>query len=293
MSSIFEIIGLLEEAINRSPKPRVGGANKRIIDYDQILDFLGDLKVSIPDEIRQAQAVLSEKTNLLKDAENQAYRMLSDARIESERMISESGVIEETQKRGNEIVAHAEEKANIIVQGARVYTDQILVDVQKYLQQHMKTIEENRNELKQTHTEEEEFRVRSAAEDAIIRRAAQERVSEMKTDSMRADKEEVVEAEPTDEMTDSEDMFSEKEESNFDYINDDLFHSDDGELRQGVEIEVGRSSFFLQDDGLDLNLYASQQEKKENSDEKSTPKQGGDDDKKRKKPNRDSFPWSE
>ena len=44
---IFTIIGQLEDMIERSPRPKLGnGANKRVIDAEEMIDLLGDLKVT-------------------------------------------------------------------------------------------------------------------------------------------------------------------------------------------------------------------------------------------------------
>lgn len=306
MSSIFELIGLLEDAINRSPKPRMGGANKRLIDYDQILDILGDLRVSIPDEVRQAQAIITEKNSILEDAKYRSSSMLSDARIQSERMISEQGIIEEIQKRGKEIVSRSEEKADVIIQGARTYTDQILLDVKKYLEEHIKTVEENRQELQTTHTSEQEMKVRSAAEDELIKQAAQERVdgmlqeeTEMDTEDFEAVYEEAFDLQEDDKDQDGEtDIYEEKSKENIVrknkkqqpdefnlYEQEDYLQENEEDLRKGIEIEVGRS-LFLQDDELDMNQYGFEKNKTEKKQE--YPKKDRELD---KDANKGRFPW--
>ena len=56
---IFTIIGQLEDMIERSPRPKLGnGANKRVIDAEEMIDLLGDLKVTIPEDIRRANRMM-------------------------------------------------------------------------------------------------------------------------------------------------------------------------------------------------------------------------------------------
>lgn len=150
-NGILELITMLEEEINQSPKPRISVGNKRIVDCDRILDILGDLKVSIPEEVRQASAVLAEKENLLTDARVTSASMLSDARVQSERMLSKEGIIEEARHRAEQIVDRAEENAETIAQGARNYTDEILIDIQRYLREYIEIVENNRMELNQVY----------------------------------------------------------------------------------------------------------------------------------------------
>ena len=51
---IFTIIGQIEDMVENSPRPKIGGANKRVIDVEEMMDLLGDLKVTIPEDIRRA-----------------------------------------------------------------------------------------------------------------------------------------------------------------------------------------------------------------------------------------------
>jgi hypothetical protein len=232
MSNIFELIAKLENEIKHSPKPRISGGNKRIVDCDRMLDILGDLKVSIPDEIRQAQAVLTEKNNLLEEARNTASSLMSDARLQSERMISQEGVLEEARNRGEQIVLRAEENADIIAQGARTYTDEILSDVQRYLEEYIAIIENNRRELQVAY---------QTPEPEIVPEGT-------KPEEAEAD---AVEAEVPSHHEEKEATQGEAEEHD-PLMRDDLFGSKSDDLRQGIEIEVD-GNFF----GADIELEAS------------------------------------
>lgn len=149
---LVDLIVQLEAEIEASPKPRLGGGNRRVVDCERILDLLGDIKVSIPDEIRQAAAVLAEKESIIASAQTQAAALLANARVKGERLVSREGVIEEARLRAENIVERAHHNADVIAQGARNYTDEILTDVQRYLQEYVDIIEKNRMELDTAYT---------------------------------------------------------------------------------------------------------------------------------------------
>lgn len=259
MSNIFELIAKLENEIKHSPKPRISGGNKRIVDCDRMLDILGDLKVSIPDEIRQAQAVLTEKNNLLEEARNTASSLMSDARLQSERMISREGVLEEARYRGEQIVLRAEENADVIAQSARTYTDEILIDVQRYLQEYVTIIENNRQEL---HTAYQ-------AEDV-----------ETEYSGTDAKRDEAAQTHPRHE--ESAEKGSNTPEEHDPLMRDDLFGSKDEDLRQGIEIEVG-SDFFAEESGFSDGQDADARGNAKGSDRMNRNSDGAKED--------ERFPW--
>ena len=76
---IFTIISQIEQLLSESPKAKLGGGNKHTVDVDQAFDLLGDLKVTIPDDIRRANSVLIESEKMLDYARENADEMIADA----------------------------------------------------------------------------------------------------------------------------------------------------------------------------------------------------------------------
>ena len=146
-----ELILLLEDEIDRSPKQRLSSGNKRMVDCDRLLDLLGDLKVVIPEEVRQAQAVLSERDALLHEAQSEATAVVARARVEAERLVANNKTVAEAKARAMTIMTRAEENADAIMQGARDYSQTVMEEVQRYLQQYMEQIDDTREELRRNY----------------------------------------------------------------------------------------------------------------------------------------------
>lgn len=166
---IYSIISKIEQILEESPKAKMAGQNKRVVDVDQLLDLLGDLKVTIPEDIRKAGGILAESRNIITDANEQADEMLEKAQKEAEGMmqqaqdaaqkvydqsvqqyeflVSDSNVMREANQQAQQISDAAVEHANALSLGARQYADDVLSDVQRYLNEYMRRINENRSEL--------------------------------------------------------------------------------------------------------------------------------------------------
>lgn len=148
---IQELIVLLEEEIEQSPRQRLAGGNKRLVDCDRMLDLLGDLKVVVPEEVRQAQTVLLEQKAILRDAESQATEMLARARLESERLIAKENVLTEAKERGEAILRETEEKADGLMQESRDYSQTVMEEVQRYLTRYIEMIDETREDIRRNY----------------------------------------------------------------------------------------------------------------------------------------------
>lgn len=148
---IQDLILMLEEEIEQSPKQRLAGGNKRLVDCDRMLDLLGDLKVVVPEEVRVAQTVLLEQKALLRDAENQATELLARARVESERLIAQENILQEARSRGDQIIRDAEEKADALMQESRDYSQTVMEEVQRYLTRYIEMIDETREDIRRNY----------------------------------------------------------------------------------------------------------------------------------------------
>lgn len=177
---IFGIISQIEQALEASPKPRMGGGNKRTVDIDDIFDLLGDLKVTIPEDIRRANSILIEQESMLTHAGEEADEVIAQAQLEAQNMrqqaqqemeetrakaqeelmasreqaerefesrVADHAVLTEAKRRAELLQQHAEHNANVVYYGAKQYADEILQDVQRYLTQYGAMIDQNRAEL--------------------------------------------------------------------------------------------------------------------------------------------------
>ena len=151
-TKILDLLAQLEAQIDNSPRPRIGGGNKRTVDVEPLRDIFSDLRVTIPDEIRWAQSVLNERDDILETAKKQAETIVLEARQQREKLLDESNITREANRRAEELLRHARENAELVTSGARSYTDDILFDLQRYLREYIDIIDHNREELHQAYS---------------------------------------------------------------------------------------------------------------------------------------------
>lgn len=166
---IYSIISKIEQVLEDSPKTKFGGAGKKVVEVDELFDLLGDLKVTIPEDIRRASGIIAEEANTLSDADERAEEIVATAQQEAnelmdkaqqtaeriynkavaeyEAMINETNVYREATARAERILSESEDSANAIIDGAKSYADDILADVQRYFKDYIGMINNNRSEL--------------------------------------------------------------------------------------------------------------------------------------------------
>jgi multidrug efflux pump subunit AcrA (membrane-fusion protein) len=102
---ILHLVDRLEELFNESrPIPLTHNV---IVDEDRMLDLIDQMRVAIPEEVKKAQQVLSQRDRILAQSQEEANRTLSLAREKSEGLVEQSAIVEAARIRVREIEAEA------------------------------------------------------------------------------------------------------------------------------------------------------------------------------------------
>ncbi len=128
---ILYLVDRLEAAINKGTA--VPFSNKRMIDEDECLDIIDQLRIAVPEEIKQSRRVTQEKDRILAQAKEEADRIVQMAKDDAVRQADLSEVVKTAQSRASSIMTQAEADAKSTRAGADEYAQQVLTDLQQRL----------------------------------------------------------------------------------------------------------------------------------------------------------------
>ena len=130
---ILHLIDRLEELFNNSrPIPLTHNV---IVDEDKFLDIIDQMRISVPEEVKKAQQVFSQKDRVMAQAQEEANRTLQLARDKADNLVEKEALVSDAQRRAAQIVDQARMDAENIKNGADQYALDILMALQKELTQ--------------------------------------------------------------------------------------------------------------------------------------------------------------
>lgn len=97
-----------------------------VISRDELLALLNEVLEKLPDELKDARWILSERDELIQNAKNEAEAIIEQARSQVERMVQRSEIIRQAKMEANKIISEAEERARKIKHEAVDYCDKKL-----------------------------------------------------------------------------------------------------------------------------------------------------------------------
>ena len=149
-----------------------------IVKKDTVTGILDSLYAALPDEIKEARALLRRKDELQYEAQQKAEKIVADAQAEANRLLSESDILRAVQREAEKIKeqvisecdeikrkafeeadalrAQASDEAARTRDGASVYAEQLLAHLEQNLAQMQEVVKNGQVQLEKRRMESDE-----------------------------------------------------------------------------------------------------------------------------------------
>lgn len=112
-------IDQLEALVSNAKRFPLG--QKPMIDEEEFIFLLDEIRATIPAEIRDAQRLLKERERIIGEAQEEAARIVSDAQIHARELVSDHPIMNEAKKHAERLLLEAERDRNTMRGETEVY----------------------------------------------------------------------------------------------------------------------------------------------------------------------------
>ena len=142
-NDINRLIDMLFERIEDAKSPALK-PNMSLVDRDEILDLLEELRAQLPVEIKRAQELLAAREKFVEEAKRDVDRMMRQAELDAKTKVSESEVIYAAKEKARQIVGRAEERSRQLSQVANEYAEDALARTEEAVQAALDEVKQSR-----------------------------------------------------------------------------------------------------------------------------------------------------
>lgn len=142
---LLDLVEQLEEVLDRGTKVPLTG--KIMVDEEVVLEILDGIRSALPEEIRQANLILTERDRLLENARTEGEKLVERAHKQAEYLLQEDEIAVQSRAYAEEIVNKAQQYSREVKVGALKYSDDLLHDMEIKLEETFKAIKASREEL--------------------------------------------------------------------------------------------------------------------------------------------------
>ena len=142
-SDINRLIDMLYERIEEAKAPALK-PGMSIVDRDEMLDLLDELRAQLPVEVKRAQELLAARDKFVEEAKRDVERMMRQAELEARTKISDSEVLYAAKEKARQIIAHAEDRSRQLYQVTNEYAEDALARTEEAVQAALDEVKQSR-----------------------------------------------------------------------------------------------------------------------------------------------------
>ena len=143
---IFNLLETIEDMLENSKT--LPFTSKAVLDKDELLDIIKEIRLKLPEELKQAKVIKEEHDRIIEKANEEAKEIVKEADNIIISMIDDHEIPKKAYEQKNKIIENANDMAREISNGTKAYADNILAGVQVTLEDALKVIQNNRKEVK-------------------------------------------------------------------------------------------------------------------------------------------------
>jgi vacuolar-type H+-ATPase subunit H len=129
--------------------------SRTLVDEQEILDILDQIRVSIPDEIKAARRLTQERDQLLADARGEADRLVHEAEEHVATRLAEHHLVRSAEGRAAEIEERALEEAERMRRETEAYAYRVMQRLREQVAQISQAVERGLLELEPNNLRQE------------------------------------------------------------------------------------------------------------------------------------------
>ena len=145
---ICTLLETLEDILERGKN--LPFSAKVLVDRNEILDLIKEIRLKLPDELKQAKWIKEERERIMSEARKDADDIVKEAEKRIISMIDEHEITKKAYEKKDEIIEGANDRYRVIERETKAYADGILESVQTQVKSLQETLIQIENSLNET-----------------------------------------------------------------------------------------------------------------------------------------------
>ena len=146
-NTVDSIMGMMEGIVDSAKIfPMTHG--KVLIDQEQFLDMLADLRSQLPRELEDARRIVADRSNILETAKKEAEMTTRVAEERARKLVDHDEIVKQAQMKANEIMSTAQLQSRELKKAAMEYADSMLAQVDEQLNKSLIEVRQRRQSFR-------------------------------------------------------------------------------------------------------------------------------------------------
>lgn len=141
--NISEILDTIDDMLDKSwGLPLSGG--KCVVDVERLRDLIGDVRLNMPVEIKQAKMIVADRKQIVDDAKREAEIIIQKAEERAKAIVDHDELVKKAQVRANEINTQAQVQSRELKRATNDFIGKSLQEIEGVLSKNLQEIKSTR-----------------------------------------------------------------------------------------------------------------------------------------------------
>lgn len=135
---VDEILDRIEYLIHHAR--HVPFSTQVMVDEDEVMDLVDQLRFNLPEEIKQANWTVQEQQRLISEAHTEATRITSRANERADQSVTDHEIVQRAERQAQQTVRDAQSRADQTIREAEIYALEQLQQLEAHLTRTLGTV---------------------------------------------------------------------------------------------------------------------------------------------------------
>lgn len=145
--NIDDILEMLEDMLDQAAAVPFS-AKKVMLDGEKVRDLLNDVRLNLPQEIKQAKLIVMDRQTIISDANKEAEMIVRKAEDRAKAILSNDEIVKQARQKGTEILNQAQTRSREVRHATNEYIDNILNQTEELLSSQLIDLKKTRQAIR-------------------------------------------------------------------------------------------------------------------------------------------------
>ena len=123
--SVEELIDELYDMVDKAWNLPLSGG-RAVLDGEDVKRILDELRDSLPQELRQARAIVADRSQIISDAKRESESIIRIAEERAKTMVNQDEIVKQAQTKANELINQSQAKFREMRRASNEYIDDLM-----------------------------------------------------------------------------------------------------------------------------------------------------------------------
>ncbi len=146
--NVTDILDIMDDMLDKAwSLPLSGG--RCVIDVERFRDLVGDVRMNMPSEVKQAKLIVQDRKQIIDDAKAEAEMIIRRAQEKAKAMVNQETIVKQAQEKANEMVSQAQLQSRELRRATNEFVDDMLQRTEESLSKNLAELKQSRQALRQ------------------------------------------------------------------------------------------------------------------------------------------------